>query len=113
MWDFPQTHFRTSSSIMAPFFANESCDPFLPKSAECVIGSYIQCAVNAGGASDYQNVSQLLAFKREKLIDMSKFDFYRCRFLRWMVRLVSVTVHFLYMLTSWLEDGIPGRENFL
>ncbi len=98
---------------MAPFLANESCDPFLPKSVECVIGSYIQCAVNADGASDYQNVFQLLAFKREKIVDMSKTDFYRWRFLRWMVRLVSVTVHFLYMLTSWLEDGIPGRENFL
>ena len=51
--------------------------------------------MSAGEASDYQNVFQLLAFKREKLVDMSKFDFYRCRFLRWMIRLVGVTVHFL------------------
>lgn len=54
VWGFPETHYRSSSSIMAPFFANQSCDPYLPKSAECVIGSYIQYAVNAGDASDYQ-----------------------------------------------------------
>lgn len=39
---------------MAPCFANQSCDPFLRKSALCIIGTYIEYAVNASGASDYQ-----------------------------------------------------------
>ena len=39
---------------MAAFFANQSCDPFLPKDAPCTVGSYIQYAVNASGASDYR-----------------------------------------------------------
>ena len=40
---------------MAPFFANNSCDPFAPKETPCVIGSYVQYAVNASTASDYQH----------------------------------------------------------
>jgi len=39
---------------MAGFFANQSCDPYLPKTAQCVLGTYIQYAVNASSASDYQ-----------------------------------------------------------
>ncbi|RYP50622.1 hypothetical protein DL768_003904 [Monosporascus sp. mg162] len=40
---------------MAPFFANESCEPFLPKEAPCVVGTYVQYAVDVRGVSDYQN----------------------------------------------------------
>ncbi|KAF2180462.1 FAD-binding domain-containing protein [Zopfia rhizophila CBS 207.26] len=53
-WNDPKTHYTTSSSIMAPYFANQSCDPFTSISARCGIGTYIQYAVNATGASDYQ-----------------------------------------------------------
>ena len=65
IWDFPSTHFTTSSSIMAPFFANQSCDPYLPKNAQCVIGTYVQYAVKANGAEDY---AKTIAFTREKNI---------------------------------------------
>jgi hypothetical protein len=54
VWGFPQTHYESSSSVMAPFFANRSCDPFTPPSAQCVIGTYVQYAVNASSTSDYQ-----------------------------------------------------------
>ena len=37
---------------MAPFFANRSCDPFQPRSAQCVLGTYVQYAVNVSTASD-------------------------------------------------------------
>lgn len=37
---------------MAPFFANRSCDPFTEKSAGCVLGSYVQYAVNVSSAKD-------------------------------------------------------------
>ncbi|KAL8956721.1 MAG: hypothetical protein Q9193_005830, partial [Seirophora villosa] len=39
---------------MAPFFANRSCDPFLAENAPCVLGTYIQYAVNASDASDFK-----------------------------------------------------------
>lgn len=47
---------------MAAFFANESCDPFTDRAAQCVVGSYVQYAVNASGASDYV---ETLAFAKE------------------------------------------------
>ncbi|KAG8161567.1 hypothetical protein KVR01_008554 [Diaporthe batatas] len=50
---------------MAAFFANESCDPFTDLTAQCVIGSYVQYAVNASGASDYV---ETLAFAEERNI---------------------------------------------
>lgn len=53
-WYSPDTHIETSSSIMAPFFTNNSCNPFLPKDTQCVIGAYVQYAVAAQSASDYQ-----------------------------------------------------------
>lgn len=37
---------------MAPFFANRSCDPFQPRSAQCVIGTYVQYTVNISTADD-------------------------------------------------------------
>ena len=53
-WFVESTHYESSSSIMAPFFDNQSCDPFLPPDARCVFGTYIRYAVNASQASDYQ-----------------------------------------------------------
>ncbi|KAJ7720518.1 hypothetical protein B0H16DRAFT_1386764 [Mycena metata] len=51
-WVDPETHYPSSSSVMAPFFANQSCDPFLPESAQCVVGTYIQYAINVTSAKD-------------------------------------------------------------
>ncbi|KAK2051931.1 FAD binding domain-containing protein [Colletotrichum caudatum] len=53
VWSKSETHIQTSSSVMAAFFANQSCDPFLPRDARCIIGTYVQYAVNATGADDY------------------------------------------------------------
>lgn len=53
-WFFPESHFETSSSIMAPYFTNNSCNPFLPRSAPCTIGNYVSYAVNASGTADFQ-----------------------------------------------------------
>ncbi|KAI8935079.1 hypothetical protein NX059_007674 [Plenodomus lindquistii] len=39
---------------MAPFFTNDSCNPFMPKNAPCVVGAYVQYAVAAHDASDYK-----------------------------------------------------------
>lgn len=50
---------------MAPFFANRSCDPFQPRSAQCVIGSYVQYAINVSSAAD---VSAGIKFATEKNI---------------------------------------------
>ncbi|KAI5252056.1 FAD binding domain protein [Aureobasidium subglaciale] len=54
-WLDPETHLPSSSSIMAPFFANQSCDPFQPRSAQCVIGTYVQYAINVSDVTDVVN----------------------------------------------------------
>ncbi|OCL08733.1 FAD-binding domain-containing protein [Glonium stellatum] len=44
IWFNPQTHIDSPSSVMAQYFTNNSCNPFLPDSA----------SLNASSASDYQ-----------------------------------------------------------
>ncbi|KAI1382719.1 FAD binding domain protein [Hypoxylon trugodes] len=61
-WARPSLHFKTTHSPMASFFANQSCDPFTPRDAQCIVGTYISYAVNASDASDYRDT---IAFARE------------------------------------------------
>ncbi|EXF86169.1 Zinc finger E-box-binding homeobox 1 [Colletotrichum fioriniae] len=46
-WQDAEIHMGSSSSIMAPFFANQSCDPFQPQSRACTLGNYVVYAVDA------------------------------------------------------------------
>jgi hypothetical protein len=41
-----------SASVMAPFFANQSCDPFTSQSKPCTLGNYVAYAVEAESAAD-------------------------------------------------------------
>ena len=50
---------------MAPYFANQSCDPFQPPSSQCVVGSYIQYAIDVQTKED---VVAGLKFASEKNI---------------------------------------------
>ena len=67
-WFSESTHYESSSSIMAPFFANQSCDPFLPPSARCILGTYIRYAVNASQASDYQKTIEFAQSHNIRLV---------------------------------------------
>ena len=61
-WSCPSAHthsFETSSSVMAPFFTNQSCDPFLPKSSTCRLGNYINYAIDVAERPD---ISKGIAF---------------------------------------------------
>ncbi|RYO93423.1 hypothetical protein DL766_000813 [Monosporascus sp. MC13-8B] len=61
-WARPELHDRTAHSPMAAFFANLNCDPFTPRHAQCVLGTYVPYAVNASGASDYR---ETIAFDKK------------------------------------------------
>lgn len=61
-WTLPQAHYNSSSSIMAPFFANRSCDPFTGEATQCVVGTYVSYAVNV---SEPQDVSKTIQFAEE------------------------------------------------
>ncbi|KAH6867411.1 hypothetical protein B0T10DRAFT_502405 [Thelonectria olida] len=54
-WQLPEIHFESSSSVMAPWFANQSCDPFQPRSGACALGNYVRYAVEARTNSDVVN----------------------------------------------------------
>ncbi|OJI82813.1 hypothetical protein ASPTUDRAFT_191301 [Aspergillus tubingensis CBS 134.48] len=51
-WYYPQTHLVSSSSVMQPYFANQSCDPFQPESRPCLLGNYVSYAVNVSTTDD-------------------------------------------------------------
>ncbi|PYI10991.1 FAD-binding domain-containing protein [Aspergillus sclerotiicarbonarius CBS 121057] len=58
-WTEPELHYTSSSSIMAPWFANGTCDPFHPIAKPCTMGNYIDYAVNV---STPAHISAALSF---------------------------------------------------
>ncbi|KAI9159084.1 FAD-linked oxidoreductase ZEB1 [Paramyrothecium foliicola] len=60
-WSNPLTHLPSSSSIMQPSFANQSCDPFTDRTKPCTLGNYVSYAVKVRNAAD---VATTLKFAR-------------------------------------------------
>ncbi|KAJ5100638.1 CAZyme family AA7 [Penicillium angulare] len=58
-WQLPEEHYKSSSSVMAPFFANGTCDPYHPVSKPCGLGNYIRYAVNVSSPT---HISKALRF---------------------------------------------------
>ena len=54
--------YESSSSVMAPFFTNGTCDPFHPVSKPCTLGNYIVYAVDV---SKPEHISKTLQFVKE------------------------------------------------
>ncbi len=44
-----------SASIMCPYFANQTCDPFTSRSSPCTLGNMVQYTVDVRNASDVVN----------------------------------------------------------
>lgn len=57
--------YTDASSVQAPFFANQSCDPFTAPSDPCRFGNYVRYAVNVTCGED---VAATIAFAKEKNI---------------------------------------------
>lgn len=53
------------SSVQAPFFANQSCDPFTAATIPCTYGNYVRYAVNVSNEND---VIAAIAFAKENNI---------------------------------------------
>ncbi|KAI1088289.1 FAD-binding domain-containing protein [Rostrohypoxylon terebratum] len=64
-WLYSGIHLESSSSVMAPIFANQSCDPWQPQSEPCTLGNYVRYAVNVSKPDD---VIAALKFADEKNI---------------------------------------------
>ncbi|KAJ5470348.1 hypothetical protein N7530_007705, partial [Penicillium desertorum] len=54
-WLLPEQHYETSSSIMAPFFAEGVCDPFHPVSKPCTLGNYVRYSVDVTSPAQISN----------------------------------------------------------
>ncbi|KAK1981821.1 FAD binding domain-containing protein [Colletotrichum cereale] len=61
-WQFTEIHMNSASSVMAPFFANQSCDPFQPQSRACLLGNYVVYAVDA---KTPQHIQATIAFAKK------------------------------------------------
>ena len=44
--------FGSSSSFMAPYFQNQTCDPYTPRDRPCVLGNYASYAIDVSSADD-------------------------------------------------------------
>ncbi|KAI1441335.1 FAD-binding domain-containing protein [Annulohypoxylon stygium] len=64
-WLYSGIHLESSSSVMAPIFANQSCDPWQPQSKPCTLGNYVDYAVNVSKPDD---VITALKFAEERNI---------------------------------------------
>lgn len=53
------------SSVMAPYFANQSCDPFTAENRTCEYGNYVRYAVNVSTSAD---VVAAISFAKENNI---------------------------------------------
>lgn len=53
---------------MAPFFANQSCDPFQPLERPCELGNYVRYAVDASGPTDVQKAIAFAASENIRLV---------------------------------------------
>ncbi|KAI9375101.1 hypothetical protein BJX61DRAFT_200869 [Aspergillus egyptiacus] len=51
-WGLPETHYGSSSSVMQPFWANQSCDAFTPRETPCQLGNYVSYAVDVASSDD-------------------------------------------------------------
>ncbi|KAI9793346.1 MAG: hypothetical protein M1816_000238 [Peltula sp. TS41687] len=51
-WELPTIHYNSPSSIMAPTFQNQSCDPFAPEETPCTLGNYVSYSINVSGPED-------------------------------------------------------------
>ncbi|KAL1862721.1 hypothetical protein Daus18300_008365 [Diaporthe australafricana] len=60
-WLYAGIHYNSSSSVMAPFFANQSCDPWTARERPCELGAYVRYAVNATGAD---HIAAAVSFAR-------------------------------------------------
>ncbi|KAH7381512.1 hypothetical protein BKA66DRAFT_586305 [Pyrenochaeta sp. MPI-SDFR-AT-0127] len=62
-WISPLFHEKSPSSLLAPYYQNQSCDPFTPQSKPCELGNYVVYSINASSTAD---VAAGIKFAKEK-----------------------------------------------
>lgn len=67
-WIWPQTHYDTSSSIMAPFYAGNSCEPFTSETMPCTLGNLVNFAIDVTEPSDISKGIQFATDNNLRLV---------------------------------------------
>ncbi|KAI0197877.1 FAD-binding domain-containing protein [Astrocystis sublimbata] len=51
-WSDPQTHIFSPGDFVAPYFQNQTCDPYTPTDKPCTLGNYPPYSINVTTAAD-------------------------------------------------------------
>ncbi|ETS73449.1 hypothetical protein PFICI_15054 [Pestalotiopsis fici W106-1] len=68
IWPFDTPHLDSPPDILAPYFQNQSCDPFTPRERPCSLGNYASYSINVTGAAEIQAG---IRFAREKNVRLT------------------------------------------
>lgn len=100
---------QSSSSVMAPFFANQSCDPFQPRDTPCTLGNYVRFAVNATGPKDVQAAVKFAQDHEVRLVIRNTGHDYLGRSTG--AGALAVWTHYLkdVKVVDWDDDSFKGK----
>ncbi|KAI0421159.1 hypothetical protein F5X98DRAFT_330289 [Xylaria grammica] len=51
-WSRPETHIFAPGDFVAPYFQNQTCDPYVSKEKPCTLGNYPPYSINVTGPAD-------------------------------------------------------------
>ncbi|RWA09890.1 hypothetical protein EKO27_g5203 [Xylaria grammica] len=51
-WPFVDPHLQSPVDIVAPYFQNQTCDPFKPRHTRCTLGNYASYSINVSSIED-------------------------------------------------------------
>ncbi|ETS81059.1 hypothetical protein PFICI_06061 [Pestalotiopsis fici W106-1] len=104
-WLYSGIHMSSSSSVMAPLFANQSCDPFTAEYVPCTLGNYVRYAVNATGPEDIIAAVEFAKEKNIRLVIRNTGHDYLGRSTG--AGSLGVWTHYLKSIESldWTDDG--------
>ncbi|KAK7914381.1 hypothetical protein PG985_012084 [Apiospora marii] len=102
-------HMQSSSSVMAPFFANQSCDPFQPRTMPCTLDNYVRFAVNATGPADVQAAVKFAQDHEVRLVIRNTGHDYLGRSTG--AGALAIWSHYLkdVQLVEWNDDAFKGK----
>ncbi|PLB48795.1 FAD binding domain protein [Aspergillus steynii IBT 23096] len=67
-WSIPATHSETAFSLMAAWWANDSCSPFTSKDSPCTVGPLARYAANVTSADEVRKVLDFTQRRNIRLV---------------------------------------------
>ncbi|KAK8058459.1 FAD-dependent isoamyl alcohol oxidase [Apiospora phragmitis] len=67
-WPFADAHVAEPAEFLAPYFQNQSCDPFTPRNKPCELGNYAHYSINA---TEVRHIQEGIRFSHDKNIRLT------------------------------------------